>query len=100
MRGLLVFPSPMPAMRYLACCLLLFTFAVAAEDKWPEYRGPLGNGIADVKRAPTSWSEKEHIAWKTPIRGKAWSSPVVWDSQIWVTTAPPDGKQLFPICVD
>jgi outer membrane protein assembly factor BamB len=29
--------------------------------------------------------------------GRAWSSPVVWGDQIWVTNAPPDGKQLFAI---
>lgn len=28
------------------------------------------------------------IVWKTPIDGRAWSSPVVWDKQIWVTNGP------------
>ncbi len=40
------------------------------------------------------------MVWRTPVRGKAWSSPVVWDDQIWITTAPPDGKELFAICLD
>src|SRR5205085_5300703 len=34
------------------------------------------------------------------IPGKAWSSPVIWDRQIWMTNAPEDGKQLSAVCVD
>ncbi len=49
---------------------------------------------------PVTWSEEEHIAWKTPIHGKAWSSPVIWDDQIWMTSATENGKQRFAVCVD
>lgn len=87
-------------MRYFACCLAFFAATAVGADKWPEYRGLHGDGRADTQRAPTTWSETEHVAWKTPIRGKAWSSPVVWDSQVWVTTATPDGKELFALCLD
>ena len=40
------------------------------------------------------------MKWKTPLKGKAWSSPVVWGAQIWVTTATEDGRQLGAIAVD
>lgn len=72
----------------------------AAEEYWNQFRGPRGDGTCSAQGLPTTWSESEHVAWKTPIRGKAWSSPVVWGEQVWVTTAPPDGKQLFVICLD
>ena len=49
---------------------------------------------------PASWSEKEHVRWKTPIHGKAWSSPVVLGDQVWMTTATEDARQLFAVCVD
>ncbi len=32
--------------------------------------------------------------------GRGWSSPVVWDDQVWVLTAPNDGKQTQAICVN
>jgi outer membrane protein assembly factor BamB len=58
-----------------------------AEAFWPEFRGPGGNGIVPEGKAPTRWSETENVTWKTPLPGKGWSSPVVVDGQIWLTTA-------------
>lgn len=72
---------------------------VAAEN-WPEFRGPSGDGMSTATGLPVSWSESENIAWKTPIHGKAWSSPVIWDDQIWMTTATESGSKLYAVCVD
>lgn len=58
-----------------------------AESYWPEFRGPTGDGIAAEGRAPVKWSETENVTWKTPLPGKGWSSPVVADGQVWMTTA-------------
>lgn len=79
-------------------CLLLAS--PAWSDHWPQFRGPDGNGHSSAKGLPTTWSETTNVRWKTAIHGKAWSSPVIWDNQIWLTTAPEDGTQLFAICVD
>jgi outer membrane protein assembly factor BamB len=68
-------------------------------DHWPEFRGPNSDGHVSVE-LPVQWSEQDHVRWKTPIPGKAWSSPVVWDKQIWLTTAPEDGKQLRAVGID
>ena len=73
---------------------------LSADSNWPEFRGPSGDGHVTGQDLPLTWSEQEHVKWKVPIPGKAWSSPVVWDDQIWLTTAPEDGKQLLAICVD
>jgi outer membrane protein assembly factor BamB len=73
--------------------------AASASDNWPEYRGPQGSGLAEGD-PPFHWSETENVRWKAPIRGKAWSSPVVWGDQVWVTTAPADGKKLWAIALD
>src|SRR5215471_5469156 len=72
---------------------------VAAED-WPQFRGPDGQGHSDATVLPLAWSESEHIRWKTPIHDKGWSSPVVWDNQVWLTTATVDGKTLYAMCID
>ncbi|MBI1345230.1 PQQ-binding-like beta-propeller repeat protein [bacterium] len=74
--------------------------AAKAADEWPQFLGPTGDGHATTTGLPLTWSETENIAWKTPIHGKGWSSPVIWDDQIWLTTATEDGKQMFALCID
>ena len=82
-----------------AVTLVLFLNAASAAENWAEFRGPRGEGRASSS-LPVEWSESKGVKWKTPIHGKGWSSPVIWERQIWLTTAPPDGKQLFAVCVD
>lgn len=89
---------------HLLCLLAtgsLLSAAFAADDlNWPEFRGPRGDGTSTSTGLPLKWSETEQVKWKTPIHGKAWSSPVVWGGQIWFTTATEDGRELSVLCVD
>jgi outer membrane protein assembly factor BamB len=84
--------------------LLSCTKSVWAD--WPEFRGPFSNGhvqpvgAAERVGLPLTWSETENVRWKTPIPYKGWSTPVVMDGQIWLTTATEDGRDYFAICVD
>lgn len=73
--------------------------AESTASPWPQFRGPSGQGIAQAKDLPLEWGEGKNVAWKTPIHGKAWSSPVVLNGQVWMTTATADGKQLSVVCV-
>ena len=76
-------------------CRILMTFlaaaSVAVAGDWPEFRGPSKQGLADSRGLPVTWSETEHVAWKVPIPGLAWSSPVVTGDRIILTTAVPQG---------
>ena len=83
--------------RYLVLPLLA-TASLSAD--WPEFRGPTGQGLAEVSRAPTSWSETENVVWKTPIPGLGWSSPVIRDGKIWLTSATDGGRSLRAVAVD
>ena len=60
---------------------------LADGDRWPEFRGPTGQGHADAGALPLHWDEVHNVAWQTPIAGQGWSSPVIWDQQLWLTTA-------------
>ncbi|WP_417734909.1 PQQ-binding-like beta-propeller repeat protein [Rosistilla oblonga] len=80
--------------------LLLAGTAVAEQPNWNQFRGPDGDGKTGATGLPVTWSDTENVVWKTPIHGKGWSSPVVWDDQIWMTTASEDGKQMSAVCVD
>ncbi len=89
-------------MRFPLCLVLASCFAAftSAAENWPEFRGPRGDGTTTATALPIEWSETEHITWKTPIHDRGWSSPVIWDRQLWMTTATRNGKQLFAVCVD
>ena len=84
----------------LVVALLSVAFGASGADYWPQFRGPTGDGHAKARNLPTTWSDTENVRWKAAIHGKAWSSPVIWGDQIWVTTAPEDGTKLFAVCVD
>lgn len=71
----------------------------ADEVNWPQFRGPRGDGISLATGLPLRWTAAENVRWKVPIHGRAWSSPVVWDDQIWLTTATEDGRELSVVCV-
>ena len=81
--------------------ILIFLLFSTPGDTWTEFRGPNGSGIAPATcKPPTTWSEKENIRWKTAIHGKGWSCPVIWGSQVWLTTATEDGTELSVLCLD
>ena len=86
----------------LVSAFLLFVLAMTpgVHAQWLQYRGTDGNGLSDAKGLPLTWSESQHVTWKTPIHGRAWSSPVILDNQIWLTTATEDGRQLFVVVID
>ena len=68
--------------------LLLAT--VLQAEQWPQFRGPGGQGEADAPRLPLEWSEARNVEWKVAVPGLGWSSPVVADGRVWLTTATED----------
>lgn len=84
----------------LIAAALYCTASVQAQSEWIEFRGPNGTGHADQAHPPITWSETENVAWKTEIPGRGWSSPVVADGRVWLTTATEDGKEMSVLCVD
>ena len=84
----------------ISAFLIALNFASFADENWPQFRGPAGDGVAESTNLPVTWSEDENIAWKTEIHGLGWSSPVIYDNQIWLTTATQDGTELSVLCLD
>jgi outer membrane protein assembly factor BamB len=88
-------------MRVFFLCVFFLTANVAlAGETWPNFHGPTNDNHSDAKDLPLTWSETENVVWKTPIHDSGWSSPVIWQNQIWLTTATDDGKQSFVLCID
>ena len=67
--------------------------SVWAQD-WPQFRGPTGQGLSEAVDLPLTWSETENVAWKIQIPGRGWSSPVVLENKIWLTTGVAGGRSL------
>jgi len=86
--------------RFALAVLALCVAAVRIDAQWPQFRGPEGLGTAPTARLPLTWSEESNVRWKTAIRGRAWSSPIVIDNQVWVSTASEDGRELSALALD
>ncbi|NQV32193.1 MAG: PQQ-like beta-propeller repeat protein [Phycisphaeraceae bacterium] len=95
--------------RRICTCLLVFltVFAPAlVQADWPAFRGPLGTGMvpASSDRAsatlPLHWSETQNLKWKVPVPHSGFSTPVVMDGRVWLTTATLEGHDSFVLCVD
>jgi outer membrane protein assembly factor BamB len=90
----------------IALALALCVCSFSARADWPSFRGPFSNGHATAENDtnlvgfPLHWSETNNVVWKRDIPDRGWSTPVVMDGQVWVTTATDDGHDFFAICVD
>lgn len=93
------------AARYLTLItvsiILYSSFPVIAQQySWTHFRGSSGNGISMESGIPVHWNDTLNVIWKTSIKGKGWSSPVVYGDQVWLTTATEDGKHMFGVCIN
>ncbi len=89
-------------MKYLipiTFVLLGFVTPTPAEN-WPHFRGPTGQGISTEKNLPRHWSAASNVIWKAEIPGAAWSSPIVWNGRVFVTTATDNGTRCHVLCLD
>ena len=92
-----------PVLRYVPLVVYLAGasagWAADLSQSWRQFRGDSANGLALEASLPTKWSESENIKWKTAIHGRGWSSPVVADGEVWLTTASEDGLKMYVVCV-
>ena len=86
-------------MRLMFCILMVAAASLSAEDQWSQFRGPTGDGHASGE-LPLKWGEKKNVVWKTEIHDRGWSSPVIWQNCVWLTTALDNGRKLFAVCLD
>ncbi len=81
-----------------------FSLAIAGcqsqNTNWTNFRGSNLDGIAIVDHAPLKWTKDSNIVWKAEVHDRGWSSPVVYNDQVWMTTATGDGKELYAVCVN
>ena len=88
------------ALAVLALAATVLPPASGLAENWPGWRGPTGQGISAETGVPTKWSAAENVAWKVPVPGQGWSSPIVWGDRVFVTTATDEGASLHLVCFD
>ncbi len=80
------------ARRGISALALSAALSLAAQENWPQFRGAGARGVGDSPTLPVVWGLGTNIAWHTPIPGRGWSSPIVWDQRVFVTTALSEGQ--------
>ncbi|MBL49413.1 MAG: serine/threonine protein kinase [Roseibacillus sp.] len=71
---------------------------VGAEETWPSWRGPRGDGSSPDQTVPLRWNVGSDTVWKVPLPGKGHASPVVWHDHVFVVSAVENRREL--ICLD
>src|SRR5437773_2382365 len=71
----------------LLVCLIIAA-RMPANDNWPQWRGPNGNGTSDSTNLPMIWNAQtgENIAWKIELPAWSGSTPVIWGDHIFLTS--------------
>jgi outer membrane protein assembly factor BamB len=87
-------------VRFTIAAVLHVAATALQADNWPQFRGPNGQGISAETNLPLTWSATENVAWRTPIPGSSWSSPVVWGNRVFLTTATDHGVSCRVLCLD
>jgi len=72
--------------------LATYSGACCYADQWAHWRGPTGNGVAPDANPPTEFGPSKNLKWKVELPGNGSGSPVIWENQVFVTSAVPNGK--------
>jgi hypothetical protein len=72
----------------------------STSNNWPQWRGDHYDGVSHETGLPTKWNEDTGIVWRLPLPGPAGSTPVVWDKQIFLTSAEGDTLVLMSVSTD
>ena len=83
----------------LLLALVLASATLLAEN-WPFWRGPTRQGISTEKGLPLHWSAESNVVWKAEVPGEAWSSPIVFGDQVFVTTTTESGVNCHVLAFD
>ena len=89
--------------RRLTLALIVITLSwitainIVSADNWPQWRGPLLNGLSNEKNLPVKWSPEENVTWKLQMPAWTGSTPIVWNNQIFLNIAEGGNLNLWSI---
>ena len=71
----------------------------ADAEEWTRFRGPNGSGISAATTIPVRWTDEDYN-WRVKLPGVGHSSPVVWQSRIFVTCGDEQTGTRAVVCYD
>jgi outer membrane protein assembly factor BamB len=80
----------------IALALILVCIPLGAEH-WPQWRGPLLNGLSSEKNLPVRWSTTENITWKLAMTERSGSTPIVWGDHVFLNAGEGSDLSLWSI---
>lgn len=80
--------------------LLLILNTVTYAQNWPCWRGPDGDGTSIETSLPTRWDSITNVVWKIQVPGEGYSSPVIWNDRLFLTTAFAEKQEKVLLCYD
>lgn len=64
------------------------------QDDWPCLRGTDGRNVANCSQLPLEWDSTSLGSWAASIPGSGSSSPILWGSQVFLTTQDRRGRRI------
>jgi outer membrane protein assembly factor BamB len=61
--------------------------SLVSAENWPQWRGPLLNGISNEKNLPVKWTTEENVTWKLEMSAWSGSTPIIWGNYIFINTS-------------
>jgi outer membrane protein assembly factor BamB len=86
--------------RTLAAVVTVLVLGVAPlqAEHWPQWRGPMLNGISSEKNLPVRWSTTENVTWKLAMPERSGATPIVWGDHLFLNVG--EGSSLALWAVD
>ena len=89
-------------MKKLPALVLLAVSSVAAsaDNNWPQWRGPAGNGETTASAIVTTWGPSKNVRWRTELPEAGNSTPIVYGDRIFLTQPLSDSQERGLMCFD
>lgn len=81
---------------FFAASALVVLAADRTPARWPQFRGPGGNALAEGQTVPLEFGPARNVRWKTALPAGN-SSPCIWGDRIFLTAH--DGPALKMLCL-
>jgi outer membrane protein assembly factor BamB len=78
--------------------MVVLGVSTLAAEHWPQWRGPMLNGVSGEKNLPASWSTTENVTWKLAMPERSGSTPIVWGDHVFLNVG--EGASLALWAVD
>jgi outer membrane protein assembly factor BamB len=87
-------------LSFILTSLIIIIMPDAQAQNWPGWRGPKGDGTSVETGLPVQWDSVNNVVWKTPVPGTGYSSPVVWEDRLFLTTALSETQEKVLLCYE